>query len=260
MISHSANCPDCGQAMDIPYDDTLEWEGPNAAAYLKAVEKMRAWVICDDCLKRREGSEVQRKIAMSARAARSQSYGLGWMPKDAASETFANSRRDLEARTAGIEDAFAWGRGWQPLQPKRSAWISGQKGTGKTFFAHCLANHAISLGKTAMEVRAIDIQQHGIAWMDGKKALEQIRRVDFLIVEEIGLPTWRKEGVVTLREIIDFRHRLKLATVITGNLTAADIKPVWLNVAGADVISPMFDRMTSFTGFEFKGESLRRAV
>lgn len=254
------SCPDCGQTFEVQELTGLEWDGPNAAAYKAAMEKMFAMVICDDCVRRREGSEVERQIAMKARAARSASYGLKWLPAEARGECFAKSQYEHEIRTTQIEDAFAWARSWQPLQPKCSVWLRGSKGTGKSFLAHCLCNHAIDLGKTAREITALEVQRNGIMWGDGQKVLKQVRSVDVLLVEEVGLPDWRKEGITALREIIDYRHRNHLATIITSNTDIREMKAIWTEASNPALVDPMIDRMQSFVSFEFIGASLRKAI
>lgn len=258
--SRSSICAACGGAINVPYFDGLDYgRRPEFAA---AVERLFALVICDACetKKMQEASAYRKRI--SETRAREESFAFGWMTSDAHNETFARSDRNIEMRDDDTSEAYLWGRTWRPEQPKNSAWISGPKGTGKSFLARCVLNRAITLGLHAREITAHQLQTFALDFREGKRKLRYVRTVGMLLIEEIAVPHWRDEGVIELREIIDYRARHKLGTLITSNNDPEDMRSAWNAACQRNVttVASMLDRMRGFQRLTMLGDTLRGRI
>lgn len=257
----SKNCPRCGKAFDVPLAD-LEWEPGREGEYTPRLEKLFTYLHCDACVLELDTDLRKGEQYRKQRAAKEHSYQQGWILADTESHTFTKSVREFEQRTSDIENAFEWGKHWTPKQQKNSAFIEGTKGAGKSYFCHCVLNAAMGFGLTAREVTAMTIQDLAMDFEKRRTAqwqLGQVKRVGCLLIEEMGLVSWTELGVIALREIIDYRYRNHMPTLITSNLSKQEQRDAWDRKCNNKSIVPaMVDRMTNFVGLVFEGDSLRR--
>lgn len=255
-ISRSKTCPRCGNEFAV------EYARPETESIASMLDSLFALVHCDPC-----ADALDADLRLSERyarqtAARDESITSGWILHDILAHTFDASKRDFEARTTFIEDAFEWGRHWTPKQQKNSAFIQGTKGAGKSYFAHCILNAAIGYGLTVREVTALTVQDFAMDFEKRRAAqwnLGKIKRVGCLLIEEAGIVSWTEHGVLALREIIDFRYRSHMPTLITSNLSKHDQRDAWdRRLTNKSIVPAMMDRMQYFMGLLFEGDSLRR--
>ena len=103
--------------------------------------------------------------------------------------------------------------------------LYGTVGTGKTYFAACIANSLIDQGfsvKMTNFARLINLIQ---GMFDGKQEfIDSLNRYSLLIIDDLG--TERKSEFMQemVWNIIDARYRSGLPFIITTNLTADEIK------------------------------------
>jgi len=262
-MCRSKNCPRCGKVFDVPVLD-LHWEPGREHDYPSRLEKLFVYVHCDECVAELDGDLRKGEAYRKQRAAREHSYAHGWILPDADFHTFAKSVREFEQRTSDIENAFEWGKNWTPKQQKNSAFIEGTKGAGKSYFCHCVLNAAMSFGLTGREITAMTIQDFAMDFEKRRAAqwnLGQIKRVGCLLMEEMGLVAWTEHGVLALREIIDYRYRNHMPTLITSNLSKDEQWMAWgRKCSNQSIVGPMVDRMQNFVGLKFEAQSLRGKV
>lgn len=263
MQCRSKNCPRCGKPFNVPVAD-LQWAESRESEYAHRLDKLFEYVHCDDCVAELDGDLKKGESYRRQRAAREHSLMQGWILADIEAHTFAASVRDYEQRTSDIENAFEWGKNWTPRQQKNSAFIEGTKGAGKSYFCHCVLNAAMALGLTAREVTAMTIQDHAMDFEKRRAAqfhLGKIKHVGCLLIEEMGLVSWTEHGVIALREIIDYRYRSHMPTLITSNLSKEEQWIAWeRKCANKSIVAPMVDRMQNFIGLKFEAQSLRGKV
>lgn len=259
----SKNCPRCGKAFDVPVVG-MEWEPGREDEYAPRLDKLFAYVHCDECVAELDGDLRKGEEYRKQRAAREHSYAQGWILADTEGHTFAASVREYEQRTSDIENAFEWGKNWTPRQQKNSAFIEGTKGAGKSYFCHCVLNAAMGFGLTAREVTAVTIQDLAMDFEKRRAAqfnLGKIKRVGCLLIEEMGLVVWTEHAVLALREIIDYRYRNHMPTLITSNLSKREQRDSWARkCSNMSIVEPMVDRMQNFVGLKFEAQSLRGKV
>ena len=136
--------------------------------------------------------------------------------------------------------------------------ISGSTGTGKSFLASALGNHACSQGyKVAYYNLQKLLLKTKMSRIDGTiyKFFEKLSKADLLILDDFGLTHLEQQQRMDFMEIIEDRHA-SAATIIASQLPVAN----WYDVIGEETIADaILDRMvhTSYR-IELKGESLRK--
>lgn len=131
----------------------------------------------------------------------------------------------------------------------RCLMLVGPTGVGKTFAA-AAALRALRAGGRfwpwpAASGALLDPARRG-------EALQQVKSTSFLVLDDLGAEFQKEGGLVQafLDEIIDHRYGNELATAITSNLTADDLK--------THLSARIVDRLREWgTVFECPGESLR---
>lgn len=111
-----------------------------------------------------------------------------------------------------------------------SGWLllMGSFGSGKTHLAAAVANHAIANGKATIFLTVPDLldwlrytfQKSGSSY---EERFEEIRNIDFLILDDLGTQnttSWAREK---LYQIINHRYVNRLPTLITTNLSMREI-------------------------------------
>ena len=134
------------------------------------------------------------------------------------------------------------------IQAGRCLILAGPTGTGKTYAASA-ALRAFGRGHfwpwPAAAGALLDPARRG-------EALTQMKTTGLLVLDDLGAEFQKEGGLVQafLDEIIDHRYGNELATAITSNLTADDLK--------THLSARIVDRLREWgTVFECPGESLR---
>ena len=110
----------------------------------------------------------------------------------------------------------------------------GSNGTGKTFWASCIANALIDEGATVyMSTLTSLIQDMNANYGENRKPLERkIKNVDFLIIDDYGAERGTEYSLEQAFEILDARYSVGKPLIITANLTEEILKnPPTLNYA-----------------------------
>jgi DNA replication protein DnaC len=113
--------------------------------------------------------------------------------------------------------------------------MAGKNGTGKTYAAKCVYNvaihplvhpqynHDIAVFSTQAELNLLlEKKRHmyGETW----SFLEEIRKAKLMVLDDIGTRTPTEAFMDFLYSIIDYRHNSNLATIITTNRTASELR------------------------------------
>lgn len=136
--------------------------------------------------------------------------------------------------------------------------IVGPTGTGKTFlacaFAHksCLLNHSANYYRLPRLLADLSLSRG-----DGryKKYMENLAKVNVLILDDFGLTPFTDENRRDLLELVDDRHD-KRSTIVTSQLPVK----LWHETIGNDTIADaILDRLVHNSyRLEMKGESMRK--
>lgn len=103
--------------------------------------------------------------------------------------------------------------------------LYGNVGTGKTFFAACVANGLIDNGYRVTMTNFARLTNQIQGMFDGKqKFLDDLNRRDLLILDDLGAERKSEFMQEMVFNIIDSRYRSGLPFIITTNLTIEEIK------------------------------------
>ena len=144
------------------------------------------------------------------------------------------------------------------IRQHRNLLIEGPTGTGKTFLACALGQHACEQGISVRYYRASRLfESLTIAHGDGSfgKLLTQLAKTDLLIIDDWGLQILAQTQRNDLLEIIEDRHG-RGATLITSQLPI----PHWHEAIGDPTLADaILDRLLHNTHkIKLKGESMRK--
>lgn len=97
----------------------------------------------------------------------------------------------------------------------------GSNGTGKTFWASCIANALIDAGATVMMIKLSRLIYEMNANYGEMRdyVMRKIRNVDFLILDDYGAERGTEYSLEQAFEVIDTRYSVEKPLIITANLT-----------------------------------------
>lgn len=146
------------------------------------------------------------------------------------------------------------------LNRKENLLITGPTGTGKTWLACALANHACRSGYSALYLRMPRLfQQIELAKADGSfpKLFISFAKTQLMILDDWGLAPMNDEQKRDLLEVIDDRHN-QSSTIITSQLPVKLWHEAINDMTLADAI---LDRVVhSAHRIELKGESMGKKL
>ncbi len=119
-----------------------------------------------------------------------------------------------------LRRAYEWARHYAE-NPQGWLVLTGTYGCGKTHLAAAIANHRQSSGESVIFVTVPDLLDHLRATFNPSSAVsydrlfQDVRNAHLLVLDDLGVENaspWAREK---LFQIIDYRYRARLATVIT---------------------------------------------
>ena len=103
--------------------------------------------------------------------------------------------------------------------------LYGNQGTGKTFFASCIANYLLFNGEdvilTNMSTIINALMNINI---DKKEYLERLKAADLLVIDDLGAERQSEFALEQVFNVIDSRYRCGKPIIITTNLPLIEIK------------------------------------
>lgn len=110
----------------------------------------------------------------------------------------------------------------------------GSNGSGKTFWASCIANALIEAGATVLMIKLTKLIEEMNADYGAHREyiMRKIRNVDFLILDDYGAERGTEFSLEQAFEVVDTRYNAGKPLIITANLTEEALKnPPSMNYA-----------------------------
>ena len=148
--------------------------------------------------------------------------------------------------------ARAYAENFQPALEQHGIMFTGNVGTGKTFYACCIANAVIDRGCTAWVTTLQPLVRALCSYESAEKILAKIRKVDLLVLDDLGSTALNDFTTDKLFEIVDERYRSGKPLIVTTNLNPDE---AWKSSIG---LRRIFDRLRErCRHVVVDGESLR---
>jgi len=101
----------------------------------------------------------------------------------------------------------------------------GNVGTGKTFFAACIANYLINLGVPVLMTNFIKLTNALTGFDEDKNAyIRSLNNYKLLIIDDLGAERQSDYMLEQVYNIIDSRYKNQQPIIITTNLSLSEIK------------------------------------
>lgn len=174
--------------------------------------------ICSCKVKEMEADQERMR-----REERERKRGRCFAETNMAEWTFANDDQKnakLSNAMKNYADKFA-----EFMQSGKGLLLYGTVGTGKTYYAACVANHLIDAGRSVYMTNFARLTNIIQGKFEGKQEfIDSLNDFDLLIIDDLGAERKSEFMQEMVFNIIDARYRAGLPMIITTNLTADEIK------------------------------------
>lgn len=99
--------------------------------------------------------------------------------------------------------------------------LFGTVGTGKTYFAACIANALIDRGLRCMMTRISDVAEN---IFNGKCTCHDFNKFPLLVLDDLGAERKTEYMQEIVYDVIDSRYRARLPLIVTTNLTSKELQ------------------------------------
>lgn len=126
----------------------------------------------------------------------------------------------------------------------------GGFGTGKTFFASCIANHLLLQGVSVILTNMSTIINYLTNnSVDKKEYMEKIKQCELLVIDDLGSERQTEYALEQVYNVIDSRYRSGKPIIVTTNIPLEEIKhPTPTGKAVVDAqISRIYSRINGMT-------------
>lgn len=169
---------------------------------------------------------------------------------------YRNMTFDMDDRPENLlsKAARAYAENFQPALEQHGIMFTGNVGTGKTFYSCCIANAVIDRGCTAWVTTLQPLVRALCSYESAEKILAKIRKVDLLVLDDLGSTALNDFTTDKIFEIVDERYRSGKPLIVTTNLNPDE---AWKASIG---MRRIFDRLRErCRHVVMDGESRRRA-
>ena len=166
--------------------------------------------------------------------------------------TFANDN----GKCPQMEIAHFYVEHWEIMREENIGYLLwGKVGTGKSYFAGCIANALMEQEVTVRMTNFSAILNDLTASFEGRNEyIERLCRFPLLIIDDFGMERGTEYGLEQVYNVIDSRYRSRKPLIVTTNLTLDSLQNP-LDTAHARI----YDRLLEMCApILFTGENFRR--
>ena len=167
--------------------------------------------------------------------------------------TFANDSGENPL----MEKARAYVRNWEEAyRTNAGLLLFGDVGTGKSFFAACIANALLEQDIPVLMTSFPKILNSGWSFDDRAYFLSRLRDYDLLILDDLGAERDNGYALEQIYSVVDTRYRNNKPLIVTTNLKLAELKNP-PDVAHGRIYSRILERCAPvlFKGKDFRQDS-----
>lgn len=116
---------------------------------------------------------------------------------------------------------------WEEIKKENIGLIlSGGVGTGKTFYACCIANALLDKGKRVLITNFAKILSNSQNLYDDEKTnfYESLESYGLIVIDDLGIERSSEFALEQMFNVIDTRYRSNLPIIITTNLSPQELK------------------------------------
>ncbi len=226
--------------------------GRDAPELNATIRRLDSW--CPICIRQHEqatGKEARRnKIDVLTR----RTYRQELIPASGKLMKFSCSNKEVEPPNEEIFDRFR-----EELPIKKNLWIHGDPGTSKTFLARCILNAYLADYKTAGELASSRINEIGRGF-HADRDVKPFAKLNILLIEDIDKPSWHRDGLSALWNLIDKRATEGTRIIVTSNQEPQVISTRMRQVSSQNttLVTSMFERLMPMERIHTTGASARR--
>lgn len=111
------------------------------------------------------------------------------------------------------------------LESNQGLLLYGEKGTGKTFAAACIANYLLSYGVPVVMTSFVRLLEQSFR-EDEDDTMQRLNRAKLLIIDDLGAERGTDYALERVYAIIDNRYRANLPMILTTNLSPGEMKNI----------------------------------
>ena len=124
-----------------------------------------------------------------------------------------------------MEKARAYVRNWEEAYRNNTGLLLfGDVGTGKSFFAACIANVLLEQDIPVLMTSFPKILNSGWSLEDRGDFLSRLRDYDLLILDDLGAERGTEYALEQVYNVVDIRYRSGKPMIVTTNLKLAELK------------------------------------
>ena len=114
---------------------------------------------------------------------------------------------------------------WSDFASKNAGLVLwGDVGTGKTFFAACIANALVEQNVSVKMTNFSTILNDLFAESDKNKYLDRLNKHSLLIIDDLGIERGTEYAIEQVYNVIDTRYKSGKPLIVTTNLTLDELK------------------------------------
>lgn len=224
-------CEFCGKVLrheGLVFFGIVMWNPAPERCTCQQAQKKWAEYDAEEARKKKEAELAERRARMEAKINRL--LGKSGIKKRFQQRTFETFRCDTRQRKAAYDVARSYAEMWDKhFAEGTGLYIEGTNGTGKTHLAAAIAIYLIKerrvpvICKTSGDM-LLDIKN--TFDYDGateKQVLDVYKRVDLLIVDDLGKEQCTDWSISTLYSILNDRYEEMKPTIITTNYNSEDL-------------------------------------
>lgn len=197
-----------------------ECHSPKQTEVIFCGKPLRVYCACKCSMEAYE-REQEEKRAAEVRMRTEQMRQDGFYDRAYLEMTFERDdrpRHRLSKASRHYAEVFA------PTAEQHGIVFTGNVGTGKTFYACCIANAVIDRGYSAWVTTLPPLMRALTDRISARETIERIQSIDLLVLDDLGACAQNDFTNDKLFEIVDARYRCAKPFIVTTNLSADDTR------------------------------------